>query len=152
MPLYSGFVTPVVLISPCTRTMTGPAGTVELTDLQFAVVAAMVRRPGMTCPTGLLLRDVWGARPSPDAAARRRLEVLVSRLRSRRNNIKADKLGIGRANVAVMGMQPARQHGSFAAGHAVCHHDRLGTGSRAVVKRGVDAGCCSSVLGREPRC
>jgi uroporphyrinogen-III synthase len=71
------------LLDARTRTMTGPAGAVELTDLQFALVAAMVRRPGMTCPTGVLLREVWGAGASPTGAARRRLEVLGSRLRSR---------------------------------------------------------------------
>jgi len=69
------------------RTVTGPAGAVELTDLQFALVEAMVRRPGMTCPTGVLLRELWGAGASPGGAARRRLEVLASRLRSRLTTI-----------------------------------------------------------------
>ncbi|HZQ80173.1 MAG TPA: uroporphyrinogen-III synthase [Acidimicrobiia bacterium] len=65
-----------------TRTVTGEAGAVALSDLQYALVASMARRPGMTCPTGVLLREVWGAGAGP-AAGRRRLEVLVSRLRSR---------------------------------------------------------------------
>jgi DNA-binding winged helix-turn-helix (wHTH) protein len=72
-----------LLLDAASRTVTGPAGAVELTDLQFALVASLARRPGMTCPTGVLLREVWGAGLSSDPAGRRRLEVLASRLRSR---------------------------------------------------------------------
>ena len=72
-----------LLLDPRTRTVTGPAGVVELSDLQFALLASLARRPGMTCPTSVLLREVWGEGVSSGAAARRRLEVLASRLRAR---------------------------------------------------------------------
>jgi len=65
------------------RTVTGPGGAVELSDLQFALLASLARRPGLTCPTSVLLREVWGEGLSSGAAARRRLEVLTSRLRGR---------------------------------------------------------------------
>ena len=63
--------------------VTGPGGMVELSDLQFALLASLARRPGLTCPTSVLLREVWGEGVSSGAAARRRLEVLASRLRGR---------------------------------------------------------------------
>jgi uroporphyrinogen-III synthase len=72
-----------LLLDPHTRTVTGPGGVVELSDLQFALLASLARRPGMTCPTSVLLREVWGEGVSSGAAARRRLEVLASRLRGR---------------------------------------------------------------------
>ena len=72
-----------LLLDARTRTVTGPTGAVELSDLQFALVAAMASRPGMTGATGVLLREVWGAGGSSGGAARRRLEVLASRLRRR---------------------------------------------------------------------
>jgi DNA-binding response OmpR family regulator len=72
-----------LLLDPHSRTVTGPGGVVELSDLQFALLASLARRPGMTCPTSVLLREVWGEGMSPGAAARRRLEVLASRLRAR---------------------------------------------------------------------
>jgi uroporphyrinogen-III synthase len=65
------------------RTVTGPGGAVALSHLQFALVASLARRPGLTCPTGVLLREVWGEGASAAAGARRRLEVLASRLRAR---------------------------------------------------------------------
>ncbi len=65
------------------RTVTGPGGVVELSDLQFALLASLARRPGLTCPTSVLLREVWGEGVSSGVAARRRLEVLASRLRAR---------------------------------------------------------------------
>lgn len=65
------------------RTAAGPGGAVELSDLQFALMASLARRPGLTCPTSVLLREVWGEGVSSGPAARRRLEVLASRLRSR---------------------------------------------------------------------
>lgn len=65
------------------RTVTGPGGAVELSDLQFALMASLARRPGLTCPTSVLLREVWGESATSGAAARRRLEVLASRLRAR---------------------------------------------------------------------
>jgi DNA-binding response OmpR family regulator len=51
---------------------------VSLTDLEFFLLASLARRPGVTCPTEVLVREVWG-----DEGERRRLEVLVSRLRPR---------------------------------------------------------------------
>ena len=72
-----------LLLEPRSRTVTGPGGVVELSDLQFALLASLARRPGLTCPTSVLLREVWGEGISSGAAARRRLEVLASRLRSR---------------------------------------------------------------------
>jgi uroporphyrinogen-III synthase len=72
-----------LLLDPHSRTVTGPGGVVELSDLQFALLASLARRPGMTCPTSVLLREVWGEGMSSGAAARRRLEVLASRLRAR---------------------------------------------------------------------
>jgi uroporphyrinogen-III synthase len=65
------------------RTVTGPGGVVELSDLQFALMASLARRPGLTCPTSVLLREVWGEGAVSGGAARRRLEVLASRLRAR---------------------------------------------------------------------
>ncbi len=72
-----------LLLDPHSRTVTGPGGLVELSDLQFALLASLARRPGMTCPTSVLLREVWGEGALSGAAARRRLEVLASRLRAR---------------------------------------------------------------------
>ena len=37
----------------------------------------------MTCPTSVLLREVWGEGVAAGGAARRRLEVLASRVRAR---------------------------------------------------------------------
>ena len=65
------------------RRVAGPGGVVELSELQFALMASLARRPGMTCPTSVLLREVWGDGASSGTAARRRLEVLASRLRAR---------------------------------------------------------------------
>lgn len=72
-----------LLLDPRRRTVTGPGGAVELSDLQFALLASLSRRPGLTCPTSVLLREVWGEGVSSGAGARRRLEVLASRLRAR---------------------------------------------------------------------
>jgi DNA-binding winged helix-turn-helix (wHTH) protein len=47
------------------------------------LAASLARRPGLTCPTTVLLREVWGEGASSGVAARRRLEVLASRLRAR---------------------------------------------------------------------
>jgi DNA-binding response OmpR family regulator len=77
-----GRAEPLLLDHPG-RTVTGPGGVVELSDLQVALVASLARRPGLTCPTSVLLREVWGEGPSSGVAARRRLEVLASRLRAR---------------------------------------------------------------------
>jgi uroporphyrinogen-III synthase len=72
------------------RTVTGPSGVVELSDLQFALLASLARRPGLTCPTSVLLREVWGEGSASGAAARRRLEVLASRLRARLASIEVN--------------------------------------------------------------
>jgi uroporphyrinogen-III synthase len=72
-----------LLLDPRRRAVTGPGGAVELSDLQFTLLASLARRPGLTCPTGVLLREVWGEGVSSGTAARRRLEVLASRLRAR---------------------------------------------------------------------
>ena len=72
-----------LVLDPHSRTVTGPGGEVELSDLQFSLAASLARRPGLTCPTGVLLREVWGEGAESGPAARRRLEVLASRLRAR---------------------------------------------------------------------
>jgi uroporphyrinogen-III synthase len=72
-----------LLLDPHRRTVTGPGGVVELSDLQYSLLASLARRSGLTCPTSVLLREVWGEGVSSGAAARRRLEVLASRLRAR---------------------------------------------------------------------
>jgi uroporphyrinogen-III synthase len=72
-----------LMLDQARRTVTGPGGVVELSDLQFALVASLARRAGLTCPTSVLLREVWGEGVSSGVAARRRLEVLASRLRAR---------------------------------------------------------------------
>jgi uroporphyrinogen-III synthase len=77
-----------LLLDPQGRTVTGPGGVVELSDLQFALLASLARRSGLTCPTSVLLREVWGEGGSSGAAARRRLEVLASRLRARLSPIE----------------------------------------------------------------
>ena len=51
--------------------------------------------------------------------------------------LEPDKPRIGLANLAVMRVKPARQHGLMAAGDAVGHHHRLGAGGRPVIERGV---------------
>ncbi|HEV7861795.1 MAG TPA: uroporphyrinogen-III synthase [Acidimicrobiia bacterium] len=79
-----------LVLDPHLRVVTGPGGAVELSDLQFALLASMSRRPGMTCPTSVLLREVWGEGVSSGAAARRRLEVLASRLRARLVSIEVN--------------------------------------------------------------
>ncbi|HEY4408912.1 MAG TPA: uroporphyrinogen-III synthase [Acidimicrobiia bacterium] len=72
-----------LLLDPRHRTVTGPGGAVELSDLQFTLLASLARRSGLTCPTSVLLREVWGEGVCSGGAARRRLEVLASRLRAR---------------------------------------------------------------------
>jgi len=72
-----------LLLDPRRRTVTGPGGMVDLSDRQFALLASLARRLGLTCPTSVLLREVWGEGVSSGTAARRRLEVLASRLRAR---------------------------------------------------------------------
>lgn len=52
--------------------------TVQFSALEFCLLVALARRHQLTCPTEVLLREVWG-----DGGDRRRLEALVSRLRSR---------------------------------------------------------------------
>jgi len=79
-----------LVLDPQTRTVTGPGGAVELSGLQFGLLASMARRPGMTCPTSVLLREVWGEGVSSGLAARRRLEVLASRLRARLVSIEVN--------------------------------------------------------------
>jgi len=51
---------------------------VGLSELEYRLLASLVRRRGAICPTGVLLREVW-----PEGGGRRRLEVLASRLRQR---------------------------------------------------------------------
>lgn len=73
-----------LLVNHRTRSVAGPTGAVEgLSDLQFTLLTSLARRPGMTCPTSVLLREVWGEGGTTTPAARRRLEVLASRLRAR---------------------------------------------------------------------
>jgi uroporphyrinogen-III synthase len=68
--------TPLAL-DPAGRAVRRDGRCVPLTDLEFSLLASLSRRPGLVCPTPVLLREVWGQ------GDRRRLEVLVSRLRSR---------------------------------------------------------------------
>jgi len=93
-------------LDPRTRTVTGRAGAVALSDLQYALVTSMARRPGMTCPTGVLLREVWGAGAS-SAAGRRRLEVLASRLRSRLAAIDVDLVTVPKRGYRLEPVTPA---------------------------------------------
>jgi uroporphyrinogen-III synthase len=72
-----------LVIDPRTRSVTGPGGAVELSDLQFSLLASLARRPGMTCPISVLLRELSGEGSATAPGARRRLEVLASRLRAR---------------------------------------------------------------------
>jgi hypothetical protein len=72
-----------LLLDPRRQTVTGPGGVVELSGLQFSLLASLARRPGLTCPTSVLLREVWGEGAVSGTGARRRLEVLASRLRAR---------------------------------------------------------------------
>lgn len=65
-------------LHPGDRTATVGDRRVALTDLEFFLLASLARRHGITCPTEVLVREVWG-----DEGERRRLEVLVSRLRGR---------------------------------------------------------------------
>jgi uroporphyrinogen-III synthase len=98
-----------------TRTVTAPAGAVELSDLQFALVASMARRPGVTCPTGVLVREVWGA-GVPSGAGRRRLEVLASRLRSRLAAIDVDLLTVPKRGYRLESAAPAPPPPSVSSG------------------------------------
>jgi len=104
------------LLDARTRTLTGPTGAVELTDLQFALVAALVRRPGMTCPTGVLLREVWGSGAAPNGAARRRLEVLASRLRSRLTTIGVRVVSVPKRGYRLEFVGPASAASSVSSG------------------------------------
>lgn len=60
--------------------------TVVLGDLEFGVLATMVRRPAVTCRHELILREVWGADAPGDPT---RVKHHISRLR--------DKLGAAEA-------------------------------------------------------
>ena len=66
-----------VTLDPSVRTVRRGAHRVSLSEREFALLASLSRRSGVVCPTPVLLREVWGH------GDRRRLEVLVSRLRSR---------------------------------------------------------------------
>jgi DNA-binding response OmpR family regulator len=94
-----------LMLDPQRRTVTGPGGVVELSDLQFALTASLARRPGLTCPTSVLLREVWGA--SSGAAARRRLEVLASRLRARLVSIEVNLATVPKRGYRLELHQPA---------------------------------------------
>lgn len=100
-----------------TRTVTGPAGAVAVSDLQYALVASMARRPGMTCPTGVLLREVWGAGVS-SAAGRRRLEVLASRLRRRLAAIGVNLVTVPKRGYRLEPAAPAAAPASVSPGGA----------------------------------
>lgn len=67
-----------VTLDPARRHAVLAGRAVALSDLEFALLAALARRPGATCSTETLLREVWGER-----APKHRLEALVSRLRAR---------------------------------------------------------------------
>jgi DNA-binding response OmpR family regulator len=41
---------------------------VDLSALEFALLAALVRRPGVVCPLDALLREVWGHDQPRDAS------------------------------------------------------------------------------------
>lgn len=64
-------------LDPVSRSACRGKERVALSNLEFALLASLSRRVGRTCPTAVLLQEVWGD------GDRRRLEVLVSRLRSR---------------------------------------------------------------------
>ena len=64
----------------------------------------------MTCPTGVLLREVWGAGLPSGAAGRRRLEVLASRLRSRLAEIGINVNGDERAVPAGLSVAGLLEH------------------------------------------
>ncbi len=65
-------------------------------------------------------------------------EVLAAiRIRPRFGERDAEEAGAGFGDIAVMGMQPARQHRLAPLGDAAGHHHRLGARRRPVVHRGV---------------
>lgn len=69
---------PLVRLDPARRSARVGDDIVVLSELEFSLLASLARRPATTCPTSVLIREVWGA-----GGERRRLEALVSRLRTR---------------------------------------------------------------------
>jgi uroporphyrinogen-III synthase len=69
---------PAITVDAGARHVAVERSELPLSDLEFALVASLARRAGVTCTTPVLLREVWG-----EAGDRRRLEVLVSRVRPR---------------------------------------------------------------------
>ena len=69
---------PAITVDAAARHVAVERSELPLSDLEFALVASLARRAGVTCTTPVLLREVWG-----ESGDRRRLEVLVSRVRPR---------------------------------------------------------------------
>lgn len=58
----------LVRLDPAERRLHLPDRSVPLAAREFAVVAALVRRPGVVCCPQLLARETWGHRAADDAA------------------------------------------------------------------------------------
>lgn len=65
---------------PGRRSVTAPQGEIELSGLEFALLAHLARRPGETSTKAELLRDVWQTDWESGSNA---IEVCVARLRSK---------------------------------------------------------------------
>ncbi|MGL5811386.1 MAG: response regulator [Nocardioides sp.] len=62
------------------RTVTGPGGVIDLTMLEFDLLAHLVARPGMVCRREDLLKEVWGY---PGDTATRTVDVHIGQLRAK---------------------------------------------------------------------
>jgi uroporphyrinogen-III synthase len=67
-PAAGGCGAAPVWLDPIRRRLHLPDRSVDLAVREFAVVAALVRRPGVVCPPQLLAREGWGHRARDDAA------------------------------------------------------------------------------------
>ena len=65
-------------LDPRTRTLTGPAGTCQLTERECALLAALARNAGAICTRTELLEEVWGR---DDFFLGRSMDVYIGRLR-----------------------------------------------------------------------
>lgn len=78
-PEAPGAATPVRL-DPEARTVHLPDRRVALSPREFAMVAALVRRPGVVCSPQLLAREGWGHRDRGDAA---QVRTQIARVRAK---------------------------------------------------------------------
>ncbi|MEU8764512.1 response regulator transcription factor [Streptomyces sp. NPDC048659] len=80
-----------IVVDPATRTARADGTTLDLTALEFDLLAAFVTRPERVLSRGQLLREVWGDDENADA---RRVKYAVLRLRHKIAEATGGRTGI----------------------------------------------------------